>query len=142
MDPHTHTSKRSASAVEGMEEQGSTQKPKLDPTEDLWSEDEHRRLDEEILEECGAFPPASFVQIAILAAPAILSKIHEQILKGATEFDSALVGKQRTLDAMLPPFRNNDTLREMTLKAWEEGSFKEIRNCGKCFLSFRPLYFV
>jgi hypothetical protein len=142
MDPHTHTPKRSASAVEEMEEQGSTRKLKLDPAQDLWSEDEHRRLDEEILKECGAFPPASFVKAAILAGPALLSKIQEQIVKRATEVDSALVGKQRTFDAMLLLFRNNDTLSDMTLKAWEEGSFKEIRNCGKCFLLFRLLYFV
>jgi hypothetical protein len=132
MDPHTHTSKRSTSAVEGMEEQGSTRKLKLDPAQDLWSEDEHRRLDDsEILKECGAFPPPSFVQIAIFAAPALLSKIHKQIVNKATEFDSALAGKQRTLDAMLLLFHNNDTLSKMTLKAWKEGSFKEIRNCGK-----------
>ena len=56
---HTHTHKRSASTVEGLEEQRSTQKLKLDPAADLWSEDEHRGLDEEILRTYGTLPAES-----------------------------------------------------------------------------------
>jgi hypothetical protein len=131
MDPHT--SKRSASAVEGMEEQRSTQKPKLDPAPDLWSEDEHRRLDKEILNACGVIPADSF-EVG-WALPDLLSEILEQIVT-KTGIDSNLVGRGPTT-ALL---RGNYTLVDMTVKAWREGSFKEIRNYGKCFLGFRLLY--
>jgi hypothetical protein len=139
MDPHTHTLKRSASAVEGMEEQGSTRKLKLDPAEDLWSEDEHRRLDEEIVKACGVFPAEDLFK-AGWGLGGLLSKVQDQIVTKATEIGSALVGKQPKLDSS--QLLGSETVREMTTKAWREGSFKEIRNYGKCFLSFRLLYFV
>ncbi|KAJ2923352.1 hypothetical protein H1R20_g13740, partial [Candolleomyces eurysporus] len=113
MDPHTHTPKRSASAVEEMEEQGSPRKLKLDPAEDLWNEDEHRRLDQEILDTHGPFPQ-SFPENAIVITPSLLSKIQAQIVKRATEIDSALVWKQRTLDDMRDFTRNNYA----TVQSW------------------------
>ena len=139
MEHHTHTHKRSASTVEGLEEQRSTQKLKLDLAADLWSEDEHRRLDKKILRAYGAFPadpgPVEAAVLACALVPRILSMLQEQVVARATKTDLALVGKQYTLDTSL---YQNAILVAMTIEAWNERSFKDIRNCGKCF-SFRPL---
>ena len=133
---NSHTHKRSASVVEGLQEQGSAQKPKLRLASDLWSEDEHRTLDQEILKACGELPQNS--RHAILLLPILLHQLLDQVRMKTTAIDST-----DTLDLVL----KNDALMDALLDSWSKKSFKIIRNHGEyhmkvnCFRVSSLFYF-
>jgi hypothetical protein len=118
MNPKTH--KRSSSQVEALDERASPRRP------ELWSDDEHRLLDNDIMENrLFQTPTPTIDRIHRLLFPIIF-----QVAKKTEVTD----------EDPLQLLHNNPTFKETLVGAWHKGSFKEIRNHGKHFLLFRMLY--